>query len=94
MDKVNIYTSIKYVSNKSLFIEYLLDLEEKLLNVFGDDQIPNIHYRRNSNPDRTSITVNITPPEKDEIFFVLKCVESRKKNEEETESRRKLYLMY
>ncbi|KAI7894088.1 uncharacterized protein EV154DRAFT_536709 [Mucor mucedo] len=63
--------------------EYLLDLEEKLLNVFEDDQIPNIHYRRNSNPDRTSITVNITPPEKDEIFFILKCVESKKKEDVE-----------
>ncbi|CAO3621349.1 unnamed protein product [Mucor hiemalis] len=61
--------------------EHLLDLDEKLLNVFRDDQMPPIHYRRSSNPDRTSITVNITPPEKNELFFILKCVESRKKKE-------------
>lgn len=61
--------------------EHLLDLEEKLFNVFSDDQIPHIHYRRNSNPDRTSITVNITPPEKNEIFFILKCVESKKRED-------------
>jgi hypothetical protein len=56
----------------------LLDLDDKLINVFGQDQIPPIHYRRNSNPDRTSITVNITPPEKNELYFILKCVESRR----------------
>lgn len=55
--------------------EYILDLNEKLLNVFGDS-VPPIHYRRNSNPDRSSITVNITPPEKDEIYFILKCLET------------------
>ncbi|KAI9362724.1 hypothetical protein BD770DRAFT_339244 [Pilaira anomala] len=59
--------------------EHLLDLEEKLMNVFDDDQIPHIHYRRNSNPDRTSITVNINPPEKDEIYFILKSVECKKR---------------
>lgn len=63
------------------YTEHLLDLEEKLFNVFSDDQIPHIHYRRNSNPDRTSITVNITPPEKNEIFFILKCVESKKRED-------------
>lgn len=62
-------------------IEHLLDLDEKLLNVFRDDQIPPIHYRRSSNPDRSSITVNITPPERNELFFILKCVETRKKKE-------------
>ncbi|KAI8076423.1 uncharacterized protein B0P05DRAFT_545824 [Gilbertella persicaria] len=57
--------------------EQLLDLNDKLLNVFGD-QVPPIHYRRNSNPDRTSITANINPPDKGEVYFILKCVEKPK----------------
>ncbi len=54
-------------------------MDQKLLSVFRDDQVPPIHYRRNSNPDRSSITVNITPPEKTEVYFILKCVETRRK---------------
>jgi hypothetical protein len=61
--------------------EYILSPNEKLLDVFGD-QVPPIHYRRNSNPDRSSITVNITPPERDEIYFILKCVETNIKTVE------------
>lgn len=49
------------------------------MSVFRDDQVPPIYYRRNSNPDRSSITVNITPPEKNEVYFILKCVETRRK---------------
>ncbi|CAO3698365.1 unnamed protein product [Rhizopus microsporus] len=65
--------------------ERLLPLNEKLLTVFGDD-IPQIHYRRNSNPDRSSITVNITPPEKNETYFLLRCVERPKKKEIEKQT--------
>lgn len=73
------YLSIYLYILKIYILEHLLDLEEKLMNVFDDDQIPHIHYRRNSNPDRTSITVNINPPEKDEIYFILKSVEGKKR---------------
>ncbi|CAO0802338.1 unnamed protein product [Mucor circinelloides] len=69
--------------NYQLFInrdgqEHLLDTTEKLLDTFGVDQVPPIHYRRNSNPDRSSVTVNITPPEKTETYFILKCADDGK----------------
>lgn len=56
--------------------ERLLNVDEKLLDVFGDEDVPPIHYRRNSNPDRSSMTVNIAPPEQDETYFLLKRMES------------------
>ncbi|KAF1803906.1 hypothetical protein FB192DRAFT_1279741 [Mucor lusitanicus] len=58
--------------------QHLLDTTDKLLDTFGVDQVPPIHYRRNSNPDRSSITVNITPPEKTETYFILKCMDDAK----------------
>ncbi|RCH88881.1 hypothetical protein CU098_006596 [Rhizopus stolonifer] len=58
--------------------ERLLPLNEALSSLFGDD-VPPIHYRRNSNPDRSSITSNITSPEKDETYFILRCVQRPKK---------------
>lgn len=53
-------------------VERLLDLDEKLIHVFGENDNPYIQYRRNSNPDRSSITVNIPPPDKNELHFILK----------------------
>jgi hypothetical protein len=72
-----------------LIIEHFLPLNEKLLSVFGDN-IPPIHYRRSSNnPDRrSSITTHIPPPEKNETYFILKCIE-RPKQEEKKKSRMK-----
>ncbi|KAG1137789.1 hypothetical protein G6F38_011046 [Rhizopus arrhizus] len=66
--------------------EHFLPLNEKLLSVFGDN-IPPIHYRRSSNnPDRrSSITTHIPPPEKNETYFILKCIE-RPKQEEKKKS--------
>ncbi|GAN06333.1 hypothetical protein MAM1_0119c05814 [Mucor ambiguus] len=61
--------------------EHLLDTTDKLLDSFGVDQVPPIHYRRNSNPDRSSITVNITPPEKTETYFILKCIDDGKEHQ-------------
>lgn len=58
--------------------EQLLNTTDKLLDTFGVDQVPPIHYRRNSNPDRSSITVNITPPERTETYFILKCMDDGK----------------
>ncbi|CAO3614145.1 unnamed protein product [Mucor fragilis] len=58
--------------------EHALNATDKLLDTFGVDQVPPIHYRRNSNPDRSSITVNITPPEKTETYFILKCMDDGK----------------
>lgn len=58
--------------------ESLLDANDKILDTFGVDQAPSIHYRRNSNPDRSSITVNITSPEKTEVYFILKCIDDNK----------------
>ncbi|KAI7907095.1 uncharacterized protein BX663DRAFT_494813 [Cokeromyces recurvatus] len=72
--------------------EIMLNLNDKILDVFRDD-VPPIQYRRSSNPDRTSITVNITSPEKDEIYFILKPIETRsvqlepEKEEEEVEEK-------
>ncbi|KAI8372313.1 hypothetical protein EDC96DRAFT_557375 [Choanephora cucurbitarum] len=57
--------------------ERFLELDEKLLDVFGE-QVPTIHYRRHSNPDRASMTVNINPPHPDETFFILKRVDQPK----------------
>lgn len=54
--------------------EHLLNLDDTLIQVFGDD-VPTIHYRRNSNPDRSSITVNIATPDKNETYFILKRME-------------------
>ncbi|KAI9259048.1 hypothetical protein BY458DRAFT_557845 [Sporodiniella umbellata] len=54
--------------------ERRLPNHDTLLTVFGDD-VPPIHYRRNSHPDRSSITTHTTPPEKNETFFLLKRIE-------------------
>ncbi|KAI8647421.1 hypothetical protein BD408DRAFT_439251 [Parasitella parasitica] len=55
--------------------ESFLDTSSKLLDSFSADQAPPIHYCRNSHPDRSSITVNITPPEESETYFILKSVD-------------------
>ena len=60
--------------------ESLLDTNDKIMDTFDVDQAPSIHYRRNSNPDRSSITVNITSPEKTEVYFILKCIDDNKEH--------------
>ncbi|KAG1469594.1 hypothetical protein G6F56_003169 [Rhizopus delemar] len=72
--------------------ERLLPLDEKLLAVFGDN-VPPIHYRRNSNPDRSSITANSAPPEKNETFFLLKCIEKPKREEKKATHTRPHHLL-
>ncbi|KAI8367290.1 hypothetical protein BD560DRAFT_435826 [Blakeslea trispora] len=72
-DDVVKYRLVIHKDNQERFLE----LDEKLLDVFGD-QVPTIHYRRHSNPDRTSMTANINPPHPDEIFFILKRVDQPK----------------
>ncbi|KAI8997213.1 hypothetical protein BDB01DRAFT_770279 [Pilobolus umbonatus] len=62
--------------------EHVLSLDDRLVGAFGDD-IPYIYYRRNSNPDRSSITANIPPPEADETHFILRSTEEPKQEEEE-----------
>ncbi|CEP16572.1 hypothetical protein [Parasitella parasitica] len=69
--------------------EKFLEANSKLLDSFGVDQPPPIHYRRNSHPDRSSITVNITPPEETETYFILKCVDGTCEYQPHQELRKK-----
>ncbi|KAI8380896.1 uncharacterized protein BYT42DRAFT_603975 [Radiomyces spectabilis] len=54
--------------------EFALTPDEKLINVFGENT-PSVHYRRSSNPDRSSVTSlssTTVPPQADETFFILR----------------------